>query len=59
MNDLELNDDFYPCGNLISECCGAHELGELYDADPKYNIPATGLCSNCREWATFVPDLEE
>jgi hypothetical protein len=59
MDDPNYGDEFHVNGNLVSECCGAHEIGELYDADPKHNIPATGLCSQCREWAGFVPEIEE
>lgn len=53
-DDPNYGDEFYAHGNLVSECCGAHEIGELTDGDPP-----VGLCSNCREWAGFVQEIEE
>lgn len=37
---------------LISNCCGALPIGEIYAFD-------LGFCSNCNEGALFVEDVEE
>lgn len=57
--DVDELDDFYPSSQLVSACCGARPWGEVYDGDPKHNIPPTGICSNCRDHATFEQEIEE
>ena len=50
------NDDGYPDTSLISDCCGAHSLGEVYE-DAYGHI--SGICSECRDNATFSKDTED
>lgn len=58
MNILEEeNDDLYFGSSFISNCCGAPPWGELYDAIG--NIPLTGICSRCKDHASFSQEIEE
>ena len=56
MNNIYDNDDFpLPPANLISTCCGVPSMTELYETD-KGNL--VGICSTCKEYTTFEPELE-
>jgi hypothetical protein len=41
---------------LLSECCGAISLGEVCE-DAYGNI--VGICSKCKNHATFSPEIED
>jgi hypothetical protein len=56
---MDENDELFMDTSLISNCCGAAPLGDTYDADPKYNIPITGICSSCHEHCSFNQEGEE
>ena len=63
MRDIDIDKlleefDEYPIGNstLISVCCGARPWGEVYDAP---NCPPTGICSKCKDHATFQQDTDD
>lgn len=58
MRDYREEDEseFSPDKSKISECCGAYSLYELYeDRDGNF----TGICSKCRDHATFINDIED
>ncbi len=41
----------------LSECCGAVSWGELHLDEAK--VQAVGICSGCKDHATFMPPEEE
>ncbi len=52
---MDEQDDFYPEQGLYSDCCGALSLGEVFTD----TSGATGICSNCRDHASFSRDPDE
>lgn len=60
MHDIDqlTDEDEYPiCDSfMISSCCGAKALGE-FDSVPD-NCPVTGICSCCRDHASFEKECE-
>ena len=70
---MDDNDEFYPNCTLISECCGARPLGEVYFSQFSTLIVKNGacteeltpeifndgICSSCKDHATFVQEAEE
>ena len=41
----------------LSECCGAVSWGELHLDEDK--VQAVGICSRCKDHATFMPPEED
>jgi hypothetical protein len=56
LNEWNDQDPIPSVNNFISTCCGANSWGELY-FDDKY--PPTGICSKCKDHATFEQETEE
>jgi hypothetical protein len=56
MND-DINDDEFPCTppELVSDCCGATSITELYETKLGNLV---GVCSACKERTTFNPEIE-
>ena len=56
VDDVDGPDDGYPASHLISNCCGAPSLGDVLE-DAYGHL--TGICSECRDHATFEKDTED
>ena len=57
MNEDLLDDEYEMLPELVvSECCGSHPLGGTSE-DCYGHI--TGICSSCKDFATFVQEVED
>lgn len=56
MDDPNYGDELAVNASLLSTCCNAVSLGEVVeDAYGHLN----GICSECRDHATFEPEIED